>query len=34
MGIVLDKVMGLRVSEEEEDTGLDKELHGEVGYNL
>lgn len=30
---VLDKTMGLRVTEEEEWAGLDKELHGEVGYN-
>ncbi len=33
LGIILDKTMGLRVSDEEEYTGLDKELHGEVGYN-
>jgi len=31
--IFLDKTMGLRVSDEEEMQGLDKELHGEVGYN-
>lgn len=30
---VLDKTMGLRVTDEEEWSGLDKELHGEVGYN-
>ncbi len=34
IGLVLDKVMGLRVSEDEEHMGLDKELHGEVGYSL
>ncbi len=31
---VLDKVIGLRVDQEEEFTGLDRELHGEVGYSL
>ncbi|MEM5788697.1 MAG: ammonium transporter [Syntrophobacteraceae bacterium] len=31
---VLDKTMRLRVEEEEEHMGLDKELHGEVGYSL
>jgi Amt family ammonium transporter len=34
IGVVLDKTMGLRVSEDEEHMGLDKELHGEVGYSL
>lgn len=33
IGYVLDKTMGLRVTDEEEWAGLDKELHGEVGYN-
>ncbi|MEN6440415.1 MAG: ammonium transporter [Syntrophobacter sp.] len=31
---ILDMTMGLRVGVEEEHMGLDKELHGEVGYNL
>jgi ammonium transporter, Amt family len=31
---VLDMVMGLRVSEEEEAVGLDLSLHNERGYNL
>ncbi|MBF7728697.1 ammonium transporter [Pseudomonas sp. N040] len=31
---VLDMVMGLRVSEEEESIGLDLSLHNERGYNL
>ena len=34
LGWVLDKVMGLRVNDDEEMAGLDKELHGEVGYNM
>ena len=34
LATVLDKTMGLRVSDEQEIIGLDKELHGEVGYNL
>jgi Amt family ammonium transporter len=34
LGWVLQKAMGLRVSEEEEITGLDSEIHGEVGYNM
>jgi ammonium transporter, Amt family len=34
MGWVLLKTMGLRVDDEEEMSGLDKELHGEVGYNI
>jgi ammonium transporter, Amt family len=33
VGILLDKTMGLRVGDEEEIIGLDRELHGEVGYN-
>ncbi|WP_257784338.1 hypothetical protein [Pseudomonas aeruginosa] len=31
---VLDLVMGLRVTEEEEAVGLDLALHNERGYNL
>ena len=31
---VLDLVMGLRVTEEEETVGLDLSLHNERGYNL
>jgi Amt family ammonium transporter len=31
---VLDAVMGLRVSEEDESTGLDLSQHGEVGYTF
>jgi Amt family ammonium transporter len=31
---ILDMVMGLRVSEEQESTGLDLALHDEKGYNL
>lgn len=31
---LLEKTMGLRVSEDEESMGLDKELHGEVGYSI
>jgi Amt family ammonium transporter len=34
IGWVLDKTMGLRVAEEEEMMGLDRESHGEVGYNF
>lgn len=34
LGLILDKVMGFRVSEELEFSGLDKELHGEVGYDF
>lgn len=34
LALILDKVMGLRVAEEEETMGLDKELHGEVGYSM
>ena len=32
--LVLDKTMGLRVAEDEESSGLDRELHGEVGYTF
>jgi len=31
---VLDMVMGLRVTEEEESVGLDLAQHNERGYNL
>ncbi|MGV8075516.1 MAG: ammonium transporter [Syntrophobacteraceae bacterium] len=31
---VLDKTMGLRVEDDQEMAGLDRELHGEVGYSL
>lgn len=31
---IIDKVIGLRVSEEEETEGLDIAVHGEQGYNL
>ncbi len=34
IGILLDKTLGLRVDEEQEEIGLDRELHGEVGYTL
>jgi ammonium transporter, Amt family len=34
IGYFLEKTMGLRVGEDEESMGLDKELHGEVGYSL
>jgi Amt family ammonium transporter len=30
---ILDWTMGLRVSEEEEDSGLDLSQHNEMGYN-
>ncbi len=31
---VLEKTIGLRVSADEEVSGLDEELHGEVGYSI
>ena len=31
---IVDAVMGLRVSDEEETIGLDLSLHDERGYNL
>ena len=34
IGLVLNKTMGLRVNDEEEFGGLDKEIHGEVGYSI
>jgi Amt family ammonium transporter len=29
---IIDKIVGLRVSEEEEEIGLDLSSHGETGY--
>lgn len=34
IAFLLEKTMGLRVSDDEEFMGLDKELHGEVGYGI
>ena len=34
IGILIDKTIGLRVDEDQEVIGLDRELHGEVGYNI
>jgi Amt family ammonium transporter len=34
IGYFLEKTMGLRVGDDEESMGLDKELHGEVGYSV
>jgi ammonium transporter, Amt family len=34
LGLVLDRTVGLRVNDEEEFGGLDKEIHGEVGYSI
>jgi Amt family ammonium transporter len=34
IGLILNKTMGLRVNDEEEFGGLDKEIHGEVGYSI
>jgi Amt family ammonium transporter len=31
---ILDAVIGLRVTDENEDLGLDLALHDEAGYNL
>ena len=31
---VIDAVIGLRVSDEDEERGLDLSLHSETGYNL
>jgi Amt family ammonium transporter len=31
---VLDKIMGLRVTDDEENTGLDQTHHGEIGYHF
>lgn len=34
IGFVLDKTIGLKVSESEENIGLDKTCHGETAYNI
>lgn len=34
IGILIEKTIGLRVDEEQEEVGLDRELHGEVGYTI
>lgn len=34
IGFCLDRVMGFRVEKDVEIAGLDRELHGEVGYTL
>ena len=34
IGLILDKTIGLRVSEDTEVIGLDSRVHGEVGYSL
>ncbi len=34
IGFVLDRTMGLKVTESEENIGLDKTCHGETAYNL
>jgi Amt family ammonium transporter len=34
IAIVIDKTIGLRVDPETETIGLDRELHGEVGYTM
>lgn len=34
IAIILDKTIGLRMDEETETTGCDRELHGEVGYTF
>jgi Amt family ammonium transporter len=31
---IVKAVMGLRVTGEEEDAGVDASMHGEVGYNF
>ena len=31
---IVKAIMGLRVTEEQEDAGLDTSIHGEAGYNL
>jgi Amt family ammonium transporter len=31
---IVDAVIGLRVSEEDERLGLDQTQHGEIGYNF
>ena len=32
--LIIQKTVGLRVSDEEENEGLDKSVHGESGYTL
>ena len=32
--IIIDKTIGFRVNEEDEEMGLDTTQHGETGYNL
>ena len=34
LGFVINKTMGLKVSESEENIGLDQTQHGEVAYNI
>ena len=34
IGFILNKTIGLKVSESEENIGLDKTQHGEVAYNI
>lgn len=34
IAIIIDKTIGLRIDPEEETIGLDREVHGEVGYTL
>jgi Amt family ammonium transporter len=34
IGFVLDKTIGLKVTESEENIGLDKTQHGETAYNI
>jgi Amt family ammonium transporter len=34
IAFILDKIIGFRADEEKEVIGLDRELHGEVGYTL
>jgi len=34
IGFVIDKTLGLKVTESEENIGLDQTQHGEVGYNF
>ncbi len=34
IGFVLDKTIGLKVTESEENIGLDKTCHGETAYNI
>lgn len=34
LGLIIHKTIGLRVTEDQEDEGLDVTIHGETGYNL